>query len=89
MNLDLIRNFYLAYFFKIGQILQTPSAKLADEKSQTLSGKSESRNNHLPENSLQIGLCHISSAPKVRFMLAQGNALGKPTKTKLSPERAA
>lgn len=53
-NLELIRKFYLTFAHRLGNISQTPSGKLADEKSQTLSGKSEFQTKALSGNSLQI-----------------------------------
>jgi len=53
-NLDLFRKFYLTYSPKIENISQTPSTKITNQKSQTLSGKSELKSHSFPDNRLQI-----------------------------------
>ncbi len=53
-NLELIRKFYLTFAHRLGNISQTPSGKLDDKKSQTLSGKSISQPKALLDNNLQI-----------------------------------
>lgn len=53
-NLELFRKFYLTFSLRVGDISQTPSAKLGDQKSQTLPGKSNLTAKALTEGRLQI-----------------------------------